>query len=185
MRWNLTAMVLAVMSLGVVVPAVASEKVENPEYGQWASFKPGSFNTIAMTATVQGQTMQMRMTVTLKEVAEDKVVVTKQMVMMHEGQEMAMPAEEDTIERMVTKDELDPDAAAMLDPEAEKGEEKLTFAGSEHECTWYAFDGDMDGTQASGKVWMCPKVPGHAVKMDVEVKGQGTFSGVCVEYEAK
>jgi len=184
MRWNRMACVLGVAVVSAWASAAAAEQVENPSYAQWADFGVGSSTTMVMTADAEGNQMQMTITVTLKEVTAEKVVVTQSIVVAVGGQSNTQSFDEEH-PKMIDKSALDPDAAAIADPQTESGTQKLTFAGAEHECTWYAFSGDVEGTQAKGKVWTCPKVPGHVVKMQVEAAGQGKFTGTCTAYEVK
>src|SRR5262249_30282313 len=53
----------------------AQETVDNPEYATWSKFKPGTSVTYKSTTTAAGMMTEATMTITLVEVATDKVVL--------------------------------------------------------------------------------------------------------------
>lgn len=169
----------ALLALVTVPSAGAGEQVENPNYTNWASFKPGASATHRVTIENAGKKMELTATLTLMHVTAETVVLRERITV--PGADAPFEAEQ-THPRMIDAGELDPLDAAMRDPQTRSGVETVAVNGKPIECTWYEFSGQKDGDTLKGRAWMSPAVPGHGVKLAATSQRQGKITSTLESY---
>lgn len=154
----------------VLVPATGkpAELVENPQYKNWAAFKPGTtavHRSVTETVGVEGKTVTTT-TYTLVAVTPDHLTLRSQIrYQRYDGHETNDPADEYRVARLVDL----PPGVAKEDfgkpiKNAEQGEETLTAAGKEYKARWYKGKASNEGGQVSGQTWVSDQAPGGLVK---------------------
>jgi hypothetical protein len=168
------AAVALLCSICVASSSMAQEElVDNPQYASWSKHQPDTTVSMKMVTNMAGQTMNMDILQTLKEVTPDKAVVEVKTTMDMMGQKQDMPAQTVDIKAKVTKAEAD---KANL-PQGADGESKdlanetITVAGKDYDCKVTEFSGEQNGMKTKGKVWRCDLVPGGVVKVDMTMEG--------------
>lgn len=143
-----------------------AERVENPEYKWWSSFKAGT--SVVMTTTLgTGTLFPMTVTTKLVEVKDDKVVV-----------QMKEPATKRDIPKHLDNPMpgFDPKSGEP-DGTTEVGKEKVKIGGTEYQCKWFKFKQKQKTAtgeeELEGQVWMSDEVPGGMVKMTMKTKAGG------------
>lgn len=176
-------MMTAASVLGFAAAAVA-EPVENPEYTNWAQFKPGAMSKWQMTMDQGGQQIQSTIVSRLQSLEDDQAVIVMEVSMQAMGQNMTMPPQERTVQARIDPSEIDPALQQYNNPDVEKGAETLTVNGKQVETEWFAFDTEQEGTKATGKAWVSKDVPGFLVKMEGKTEGDhpGTQKMELVEF---
>ena len=149
------------------------ELVANPQYVSWSNHQPGTAVSMKMVTNMAGQTMNMDITQTLKEVSDEKAVVEVKTSMDMMGQKQDMPPQSVNIAAKVTKAEADKaNLPQGADGEAKEiGNETVTVAGKDYDCKVTEFAGEQQGMKTKGKVWRCDQVPGGVVKVDMTMEG--------------
>jgi hypothetical protein len=177
--------VCGVVGTLVAQPAQTQELVDNPQYASWAKHKPGTSVTMKMSQEMGGQSRDMELKQTLKEVKPDEVTVELQMTAM--GQ--SMPPTPLKIKSKVPPDEakygqLPPGAKADI---KEMGNESVTVAGQTYNCKVSEVTGEAEGMKSAGKLWRSDEVPGEVVKMEMNTEGAnaGTMKMELVSVEKK
>lgn len=158
------------LSATLAVPALA-KTVDNPEYGMWKGFGPGSTATYETTTVTAGNTMKATETITLVSIDADKAVISTERVMVVAGREIKQPAMKRTIQAKV--DVPDQGAVEQKGPEAktEKGNETVTVAGTALACEWTKVQVKTAAGDTTTHMWTCKKVPGHQVKLKSSTAG--------------
>jgi hypothetical protein len=150
-------------------------QVENPQYTQWAKFKPGTSTTIATSSDAGGQSSKMETKTTLKEVTPDKVVIESAMSMEAGGQKMDMPAQSQEIKKMMDEAPATPSApnapAESPKPQTKESEETVSIAGGSYKCKVTESTVDVGGSKTVSKTWTSDEVPGSLVKMEATSDG--------------
>ena len=161
--------------------------VENPYYRRWASFAPGSWVQLETTTRLRTRRGMLK-TVSrelLKLVSvDDKRVVIRVSRQIRKGGRFVPAGESEDIvrPRRIQRYLLQDHPRDVL-----RGRGRLKIAGKVLECTWERTVEDvLPDTIKIRKVWFSPRVPGHAVKMKVRVRGPlwETTETVAIAFEA-
>jgi hypothetical protein len=185
---------MSLLSLGcgmVLCAQVYAGQVENPQYKDWARFKPGTSTTMAMTSDMGGQSSKSETRTTLKEVNDDKLVVETVTSMEAAGQKMDMPAQSMEIKKMM--DEM-PAAPPAAQPPADApkadvktSEESVTVGGGTFKAKVAETSMDVAGSKTTSKTWTSEEVPGGIVKMESTMDGamKGTTKMELTKFDKK
>jgi len=150
------------------LPTAAREQVENPQYGSWAGFRPGTMavlRSVTETAGNPAVTMTTK-TYRLSEVTPNYAVVdvtvrTKR----YDGAEIDNPPERFTFPRLmplppgVTKANFGKPVGALAG-----GEESVMAGGKVYPAMWHEGKDRNEAGEVFVKVWMSATVPGRLVK---------------------
>jgi len=170
---------LAVLCACTFSAAAFAEQVDNPAYTGWAKYKPGTSVTIRQTMDMPGMgVMQQTDTVTLVEVAADKVVVETKGNMVMAGQATDIPATKSSIPAKVDKaDELTSslDAHGGSKPvvkDVKAGKDTVTIGDKKLDTVTQEFTVESkpeEKEKATGtmKTWSSAEVPGGLVKAEM------------------
>ena len=170
-RASALSAVLLILAAG---PGLAQESVENGEFTSWSKFKKGTSITTKMTSTAAGMSSEITMTITLADVAADKVVLEQAGVTKAMGMEFKMPAVKRDVPRTVALPKGAPKPPAPgSKPEGtyEEGTETLKVGGTEVKAKWYKVKNEMGGVKSDAKMWISEDVPGMMVKMEATTTG--------------
>lgn len=168
------AAVALLCSLCLAGTSLAQEElVDNPQYMSWSQHKPDTTVSMKMVTNMAGQTMNMDIVQTLKEVTPEKAVVEVKTTMDMMGQKQDMPAQSVDIKAKVTKAEADKaNLPAGADGESKDlANETVTVAGKDYDCKVTEFAGEQNGMKTKGRVWRSELVPGGVVKVDMTMEG--------------
>jgi hypothetical protein len=153
---NVSVRALGFAAVAVVfwTSAARAEQVENPQFTAWAKYGVGS--AVTLESKMDGG-MTMTSTRTLKEKAEDHVVLEVVTVMAMGGKkEPSRPVAQTVQAKLDAKDVK------------ELGKEKVKAGGKTYECTAYAMkDASPNYIGTNPKVWVSPDVPGGVVKVEM------------------
>jgi hypothetical protein len=158
------------------VAVFADEKVDNPEYEHWAQFKPGSFSKVKWTVVVDGVTIKMVVTTTLKKVTSEKVEIQTKTVTSTEGVKDNLSVTNEPIPAKVKREKLKiepkevgklPDGREVLD--LKRGQEKIKIRGEEIATEWIEtkikIKNKKEDRTIVSKTWTSEDIPGRVVKM--------------------
>ena len=137
----------------LVLPLAQEEKVENPQYKIWASFKTGSWVKHKMEMDQGGQKIEMEVTATLGEVTPEKLIIDRKQTMTMGGRTMDLPAQKQEVEAKVTKEKAG-------NVKFTEKEEEITVAGKTLKCKLAEMEMDTGGKKMQGKTWFHPDIPG-------------------------
>jgi hypothetical protein len=152
----------------------ASAQGDNPEYGWWSTFAPGSWVKVRVEGEVEGRPFTLDQTQTLVEVDADRVVIRRKGTMRVEGQDL--PASKD-------RDEILRKHEPVLKIERE-GDEEIGLPTGKALCHW--IEGRDPHTNATVKFWLAKKVPGSVVKGEIRDEGATGATRITVlSWEAK
>lgn len=146
---------LVLLSVAALAPAaLAAEKIDDPGYTYWSKFKPGAFAVIQTETDVSGQKMVMRMTTTLRDVTPEAITVDVTTETTSGATKMAPR----TSKRVVPA-KRDKPADSVIG----ESREDVTVGDKKYACRL------MTETRQTMhiKTWMCEKVPGGLVKMEM------------------
>ena len=167
LRQTLKASLAAVCMLGVFAQA---ETVKNPEYENWARFKPGAMVKHATKSLANGQEITSTTTNKLIEITPEKLVVELSSSMEMSGQKMDSPP----MKRDVPA-EMDKAIVARTDPaqnpDMKEEKETVTVAGKKFDCKVVIYTSEANGMKSVSKSWLCNDVPGGLVKTEVKTTG--------------
>jgi hypothetical protein len=162
--------------------AIAQERVDNPEYANWAKFKKGtSLTRVSTSVTPTGNTSVVTETLTLVEIAADKVVVEVEYVSEVTGATKfkTRPKTREIPKTVplppgMTKEEF----TRKLPGTVEEGTETLKMLGEEFKTRWYKTKTEVNGNRTEGKTWASDEVPGRIVKVEstTKTKDGGSFT---------
>jgi hypothetical protein len=171
----LTRLIAAGALAGLITGSVvAQDQVDNPEYANWAKFKPGTSVTRVSTSEIPaGRFTALTETITLVEVAADKVVVEVKGVYEVTGAPtVGYRPKTREIPKTVplpagtTKEEF----ARKLPGTVEEGTETVRMIGEEFKTRWFRTKTDANGNRTEGKTWISDEVPGRIVKEETTTK---------------
>lgn len=176
-------MLSRMLALGVLSACTSSalgqEKIDNPEYANWSRFTKGTTVTRVWT-TVQpsGRTSKVTETLTLIEVAADKVVLEVEYLSEVPGattfktkpKERTVPK---TVELPtgVKKDDFTTKLPGTV--EAGKEAETVKVPGGEFRARWFKTVEERGANRIEGKSWVSDDVPGRIVKVEETTSSKG------------
>lgn len=150
-------LVLVVLSLSLIVSSSPADEIDNPQFNSWNKFGVGSSAVLEGKIDVGPTTMTMTTTRTLKEKADDHVVIEITAASEMMGRGRSSPPISRTINKTTDKKDV-----------TELGNEKVEAAGKTYDCKVYEMKGmSPQSADAKAKVWFSPDVPGGVVKMEV------------------
>lgn len=158
-------MLIAVL---LCVTAVQAERIDNPEYQQWAKFKPGASATTEMVSKMGENVSKVVTTHTLKELDENKAVIETLTVMHVADQEIKQTTKRD-VPAKIDKPEEPKEGEK---PEVKKGEETIKVKAGTFKCDTVETHMKQKGRNIVSKVWTCQDVPGGVVKMTSRMDGE-------------
>lgn len=165
----------AVVAMGLAVSvAFGEDMVENPQYKNWAAFKPGAMAKYQMVsisdAGGQETTTKMTMSATLKELTADKAVVETVMEMEVNGQKTAMPAQSQDVPAKVAASAASQPAAQAGVTMTKKGEgdEDVAVGDKKYKAHWVENQMSSEQFEGTTKAWTSTQVPGGMVKSTME-----------------
>jgi hypothetical protein len=144
---------LAAAALALALP---QDKIDNPQYGAWASCKPGTWVKHKMEMDAGGRKMEMEMTTTLVEVTDEKVVIERKSKMDAGGRTIDMPARREDVMAKVEK--------GKSTVKFTEKEEEITAGGKTLKCTLCEMEMESNGEKMQGKSWFTKEIPGGMVK---------------------
>jgi hypothetical protein len=174
---------MRLLALGTLVvftgSASAQEKVDNPDYANWAKFPKGTSVTRTWTSvTPDGQTSVVTETLTLIEIAADKVVLEEEFISDVPGATKFKTKPKD---REVPKTVTLPagnkkgDLTAKLPGAVEEGKdiETVRVPGGKFKAKWFKTEIERGQNQIKGKSWVSDEVPGRLVKAEETISRNG------------
>ena len=166
--------------------ACGAEQIDNPIYQNWAQFKPGSFATLKSATKMGDMSVESKITQTLKQVTDEKVIIEMEMVTLAAGQEMKMPAR--AMEHLAKIEKVEEEPAEAVEPvKLDEGAEELTVNDMKIKTKWVKTEFTQDDTTIVSTVWTSDDIPGQAVKMVSETKGPMTSTSetILVDFKAE
>jgi hypothetical protein len=141
------------------------EQVDNPNYTNWARFKPGTTIKTRTISEFGGQRNEMNSTIRLIEVTPSKVVIETQTnsnyagnIMKGEPQRSDIPAK---IDRLPTTDTVRP----------KTGQEEVTVAGKRYRATWTETVLENSGIRTTSRTWSSDDFPGMTLRSQSRMEG--------------
>lgn len=171
----LSGLVVALTLVAAASPlARADEQVSNPQFTSWTKFGVGSTVTLAGTVDAGQVKVSLSTKRTLKEKADDHIVVEIVATTEIMGESHASQPKSRTIPAKVESKDL-----------KEIGSEKVEAAGKTYDCKIYQWKDPSSNTDTGEvKVWVSDAVPGGVVKMDVATR-RGNIVQVLKSVEIK
>ena len=169
-RLSVLSAVLLALAAG---PALAQEMIENGEFTTWHKFKKGTSITTKVSQT-GGMPFENTVTVTLVDVADDKIVLEMVGVRKEMGMEIKDPAVKRDVPKTVPLPKgapKPPPVGAKPEGTYEEGTETLKIGGTEVKAKWYKVKNEMGGVKSDAKMWFSEDVPGMMVKLEATTTG--------------
>jgi hypothetical protein len=140
-------------------PVALAGQIDNPSYGYWAKFKPGSTQKTTTDSVAVGQKTTIEIVTTLLEVTPDKITVETK---------TDATAGDTKLKQRVRKQ----DVPAKIDQRADASEikhstETITAAGKTYACQ--VSEETREGLVM--KTWTSEEVPGGVVKAEMRSEG--------------
>lgn len=162
------------------LPALAAEKIDNPEFAMWQKHKKGTAITIKTVSTSDGVASESVMTNTLVEVGADKVVVETSMVSKFNGMEFKTPPTKRDVAKTIELPEgvkkEDFQSAEKPKGTYEEGTETVKVGAGEYKAKWFKYKYDIAGAKTDAKIWTTDAVPGTMLKMETTTTAAGITS---------
>lgn len=164
---------LAFACCWMAIPASAQDAnklVDNPEYTNWAAFKPGT--SVTYKQSVDGAAkVETTIIMRLSEVQADKLVIEAETTLKLMGNEVKQAP----IKREVAKKVEAAVAAQVNDPpgKVSDGIEKVTVAGQNYEAKWFKTETKQGESTTRSTVYFTDKIPGRLVRMEAKTEGPG------------
>jgi hypothetical protein len=167
---KMRGLMVAVVLVGTVSVASAEDKkIDNPEYGYWAKYKPGTTSKLKMTNEFGGNKTATTIVTKLVEVKDDKLVVEMETETELMGKPFKAPPQKRDVPKVFEVKEGQPKPPMIGGkPEGttEEGTETVKVGGTEVKTKWYKYKTRVEALgETNGQVWMSDEVPGSLVKM--------------------
>ena len=163
----------------------------NPEYAQWARFKPGTYVTLERKVLEHGENnvgvveamahppgaTVMRINTKLTDLNKDKAVLEETRIDLGDGSETQMPA--DTVTLYANGEVSHADVSLMEKPSAPQtvkqteGDETLTVMGNQIKTHWVETQVRTGKELSTAKDWLSDDVPGGLVKEETSKTWNG------------
>lgn len=166
-------MTLGLCVLAFAATALGEDLVDNPMYKDWASFKPGSMVKMEMvsTTTRQGkdESRKVAITITLKEVTPEKVVLEQTQTEFVDGREMPPQTSQPVdIPVKVAKDKAATQPAGI--EKKTEGDEDIEVAGKKYKAHWTEYIRKYQGVPITTKKWIVKEIPGGMARRENKVE---------------
>lgn len=150
-------------------PASRPALVENPEYQNWAGFKPGTVIKRRLLSDADGVKTESVSTFTLKEVGADRVIVDSYITIITHGSEQRRSPQSRAIAARVPK----PDADRQLNESGKQGEgeEEIECAGRKWKTRWVEVEKKAGDIITRTRTWTSKDAPGSIVKRRQQIDG--------------
>ncbi len=204
-RPTLSAAILGSTLLGASLLLMAADDSHppppaNPEYAQWARFKPGTYVTLerkvlehrdANVGVVEAMAHPpgaavMRINTKLIDLNKDKAVLEETRTDLGEGSETEMPADKVTLfangEISNAKESLWEKPPNQEPAKETEGDEDLTVMGNKIKAHWVETSVKTGNELSTSKEWLSDDVPGGLLKEEVKKTVGGK---ILVESETK
>lgn len=151
------------------IHAEAADMVDNPAYKDWARFKVGtavSYSVHMRRQSDEGEGLTLLQRFELVELDGSKAVVRTSGSVKILALLMPVPSQYETHSARIPKGVGDGKPSQAPGQGAIKGEEIISAAGREFECTWGEVDMEHGGKRMHGKGWVNTDVPGGVVRWE-------------------
>jgi hypothetical protein len=150
----------------------AQEKIDNPQYTNWAKHKVGTTTTLKTTTTSAMFTSEGTIITKLLEVTADKIVVEMTVKSKAAGMDIDLPPMKQEYPKTIELPKgAKKETFATGKPEGvtKEGTETLKIGGKEVKAKWYEYEVKANGSDVKAKMWMSDDVPGSLVKMETKI----------------
>ena len=162
----------------------------NPEYAQWAHFKPGTYVTLERRVFEHGENnvgvveamahppgaSVMRINTKMVDLDKDKAVLEETRINLGDGSETQMPADKVTL---FASGQVSNASDSMLEPskpqtvKETEGDEELTVMGNKLKTHWVETSIKTGNEVSTAKDWLSDDVPGGLVKEETKKTWNG------------
>ena len=162
----------------------------NPEYAQWAHFKPGTYVTLERRVFEHGENnvgvveamahppgaSVMRINTKMVDLDKDKAVLEETRIDLGDGSETQMPADKVTL---FASGQVSNASDSMLEPskpqtvKETEGDEELTVMGNKLKTHWVETTIKTGNEVSTAKDWLSDDVPGGLVKEETRKTWNG------------
>lgn len=171
-------LILSLLAVVLAAGVCHADPVDNPEYKNWAGFKPGTTTTMKMDSDFNGTKSEVTITSKLVEVGADKLVIETVTASKIGGMEFKQPATKRDVPKTIEvgKPAAGDKPANPSKPEGttEEGAETLKVGGVEVKTKWYKYKAKTAAGEAEGQTWTSDEVPGQVVKSVTKAGGVST-----------
>jgi hypothetical protein len=162
----------------------------NPEYAEWAHFKPGTYVTLERRVFEHGENnvgvveamahppgaSVMRINTKMVDLDKDKAVLEETRIDLGDGSETQMPADKVTL---FASGQVSNASDSMLEPskpqtvKETEGDEELTVMGNKLKTHWVETSIKIGNEVSTAKDWLSDDVPGGLVKEETRKTWNG------------
>jgi len=162
----------------------------NPEYAQWAHFKPGTYVTLERKVFEHGENKVgvveamahppgasvMRINTKMVDLDKDKAILEETRIDLGDGSETQMPADKVTL---FANGQVSNASDSMWEPskpqtvKETEGDEELTVMGNKLKTHWVETSIKMGNEVSTAKDWLSDDVPGGLVKEETRKTWNG------------
>ena len=162
----------------------------NPEYAQWAHFKPGTYVTLERRVFEHGENnvgvveamahppgaSVMRINTKMVDLDKDKAVLEETRIDLGDGSETQMPADKVTL---FASGQVSNASDSMWEPskpqtvKETEGDEELTVMGNKLKTHWVETSIKIGNEVSTAKDWLSDDVPGGLVKEETRKTWNG------------
>jgi hypothetical protein len=162
----------------------------NPEYAEWAHFKPGTYVTLERRVFEHGENnvgvveamahppgaSVMRINTKMVDLDKDKAVLEETRIDLGDGSETQMPADKVTL---FASGQVSNASDSMLEPskpqtvKETEGDEELTVMGNKLKTHWVETSIKIGNEVSTAKDWLSDDVPGGLVKEETKKTWNG------------
>jgi hypothetical protein len=162
----------------------------NPEYAQWAHFKPGTYVTLERKVFEHGENKVgvveamahppgasvMRINTKMVDLDKDKATLEETRIDLGDGSETQMPADKVTL---FANGQVSNASDSMWEPskpqtvKETEGDEELTVMGNKLKTHWVETSIKMGNEVSTAKDWLSDDVPGGLVKEETKKTWNG------------
>jgi hypothetical protein len=162
----------------------------NPEYAQWAHFKPGTYVTLERKVFEHGENnvgvveamahppgaAVMRINTKMVDLDKDKAVLEETRIDLGDGSETQMPADKVTL---FANGQISNASDSMWEPskpqtvKETEGDEDLTVMGNKLKTHWIQTSIKIGNEVSTAKDWLSDDVPGGLVKEETKKTWNG------------
>jgi len=162
----------------------------NPEYAQWAHFKPGTYVTLERKVFEHGENKVgvveamahppgasvMRINTKMVDLDKDKAILEETRIDLGDGSETQMPADKVTL---FANGQVSNASDSMWEPskpqtvKETEGDEELTVMGNKLKTHWVETSIKIGNEVSTAKDWLSDDVPGGLVKEETRKTWNG------------
>lgn len=177
---------LAVILISATATLAHAEQIDNPDYLHWKQFKVGSMSKIVQVTRMGANEFKSEVITTLKEVTDEKAVISVQTVTYSMGNRISNPPMNREFPAKIEK-VVPPGIEGAEKPRIEKGVETILVAGRKVVCQWLKTTSKTGGNTSVTKTWSSESIPGRLAKQEAKVTGTMNTTTVvtCTEFKAE